>query len=135
MGPLDKDVVRPDALSASGDALTLELHTHWYRALPLSSLGVVDIAIDGTPVPTSDLSVTYAGRRYSFSELADEIDTFWFTTDALEVGIPHPGATAGERYRVRVDLGLRIPYILVGPPEHREPLLASSLTDTTLVCH
>jgi hypothetical protein len=135
MGPLDKDVVRPDALRASGGALELELHHHWYRSLPLTSIGVLDIQIDGEPVGTDDITITANGKTFSFDELAERPDEWWFTVDAIAVGIPKRGARSGERHRVRVDLGLLIPYLLVGPPDERRPLLASSLSDKTLVCN
>lgn len=135
MGPLDKDVVRPDGLRAADGKLQLELRSHWYRSLPLSSLAVVDVAIDGEPVPTDQLSFRYEGRSYRFGELEEQYDTWWYITDPVTVEIPHPDATAGAEHRVHVDLGLSIPYIIVGPPQARTPLLAASVTDKTLVCN
>jgi hypothetical protein len=135
MGPLDKDVVRPDALRAADDTLELELHHHWYRSLPLTSVGVLDIQIDGEPVSAEDIAIEANGSTFSFDELAERPDDWWFTTDAITVRIPHDGAKAGDEHRVRVDLGLLIPYLLIGPPDQRRPLLASSLSDKTLVAH
>jgi hypothetical protein len=135
MGPLDKDVVRPDALRAAGDALELELHQHWYRSLPLTSVGVLDIRIDDEPVSADDITIEANGRTFSFHELAERPDEWWFTTDAITVRIPRVSATPGEQHRVRVDLGLLIPYLLIGPPDQRRPLLASSLSDKTVVCN
>lgn len=135
MGPLDKDVVRPDGLHAAGDHLELEIRSHWYRSLPLSSLAVVDIAIDGVPVPGEQLTVRYDGARHDFGELPSLSDDWWFITDPVTIEIPHPGATAGSEHRVHLDLGLSIPYIIVGPPNDRQPLLAASVTDKTLVCN
>jgi hypothetical protein len=134
MGPLDKDVLRPDALRAAPDALELELHQHWYRSLPLTSVGVLDIAIDEEPVGTDELTIEANGKTYSFDQLAERPDEWWFTTDAITVRIPRAGAQPGDQHRVRVDLGLLIPYLLIGPPDQRRPLLASSLSDKTLTC-
>jgi uncharacterized protein DUF6379 len=135
MGPLDKDVVRPDALRVAGDALELELHQHWYRSLPLTSVGVLDIQIDDEPVSTEEITIEANGSTFSFDELAERSDEWWFTTDAITVRIPRADAKPGDEYRVRVDLGLLIPYLLIGPPDERRPLLASSVSDKTLVCH
>jgi hypothetical protein len=134
MGPMDKDVVRPDALKAAGDALELELHQHWYRSLPLTSVGVLDIQIDGEPVSTDDIAIEANGDTFTFDELAERPDQWWFVTDAITVRIPREGAKPGDQHRVRVDLGLLIPYLLIGPPDQRRPLLASSLNDKTLTC-
>jgi hypothetical protein len=135
MGPLDKDVVRPDALKAADDGLELEVHQHWYRSLPLTSVGVLDVQIDGEPVSADDLAIEANGKRLRFAELADQTDEWWFTTDAITLHIPREGAKPGDRHQVRVDLGLLIPYLLIGPPDQRKPLLASSLSDKTLVCN
>jgi Domain of unknown function (DUF6379) len=135
MGPLDKDVVRPGGLKAAGEKLELELRSHWYRSLPLSSLAVVDIAIDGRPVDSDDLTFRYEGKSYAFSELPEQYDEWWYITDPITIEIPHTGATPGGEHKVHVDLGLSIPYIIVGPPQARTPLLAASVTDKTLVCN
>src|SRR3954453_7856326 len=135
MGPLDKDVVRPDALKVTGDGLTLDLHQHWYRSLPLSSVGVLDVQIDDEPVDLADVPIEANGKRYTFAELAELPDEWWFTTDAITLHIPRAGARPGDRHRVRVDLGLLIPYLLIGPPDERKPLLASSVSDKTLTCN
>jgi hypothetical protein len=132
MGPLDKDVVRDDALRATAEGLELALHQHWYRSLPLSSVGVLDIQIDDEPV--TDPVIEANGRTFSFAELAEQPDEWWFVTDAITVRIPQEGAKPGDEHRVRVDLGLLIPYLLIGPPDQRKPLLASSLSDKTLTC-
>lgn len=135
MGPLDKDVVRPNGLKAAGDKLELELRSHWYRSLPLSSLAVVDIAIDDQPVAAEKLSFRYEGKRYTFNELPDQFNEWWYITDPITIEIPHADARAGTEHKVHVDLGLSIPYIIVGPPQAKTPLLAASVTDKTLVCN
>jgi Domain of unknown function (DUF6379) len=134
MGPLDKDVVRDDALIATEDGVALEIHSHWYRALPLTSLAVVDLAIDGEPVDPGQLEVEANGKTFRFDELEDRYDEWWFTTDAVTLHIPRQGVAPGTRHQVELDLGLLIPYLIVGRDGEGEPLLASSHTDKTLVC-
>ena len=135
MGPLDKDVIRPDGLRAAGETLELEIRSHWYRSLPLSSLAVLDLAVDGEPVLAGQLTARYEGKRHAFAELESLSDEWWYITDPVTLEIPHDGATAGAEHRVRLGLGLSIPYIIVGPPQARQPLLASAVIDTTLVAH
>jgi hypothetical protein len=136
MGPLDKDVVRDDALTATDGGLALEIHSHWYRALPLTSLAVVDLAIDGERVDPDELKVEANGKTFEFGELGERWDEWWFTTDGVTLHVPGRDAAPGGRHRVELDLGLSIPYLIVrrGPGDG-EPLLASSHTDKTLVCN
>ncbi len=133
MGPLDKDVVRDDALTATANGLALEIHSHWYRALPLTSLAVVDLAIDGDRVDAAELKVEANGKLLDFEELTHRYDDWWFTTDAVTLHIPRKNGR-GSRHRIELDLGLLIPYLIVGGP-NGEPLLASSHTDKTLACN
>jgi hypothetical protein len=133
VGPLDKDVVRDDALSASGEGYALEIHSHWYRALPLTSLAVVELTLDGEQVDPSELTVEANGKTFGFDELEQRFDEWWFTTDAVTLHVPRAGAEPGGRHRVELELGLSIPYLIVGGPEGK-PLLASSHTDKTVVC-
>jgi Domain of unknown function (DUF6379) len=133
VGPLDKDVVRDDALSATEDGVALAIHSHWYRALPLTSLAVVDLTLDGDRVDPAELTVEANGRTFGFDELGDLYDEWWFTTDAVTLRAPR-SAARGERHRVELELGLSIPYLIVGGPDG-QPLLASSHTDKTVVCN
>jgi hypothetical protein len=130
---MDKDVVRDDALSATEEGYALEIHSHWYRSLPLTSLAVVDLSLDGEAVEPSELTVEANGKTYGFDELGDLYDEWWFITDAVTLRIPRPSAAPGGRHRVELDLGLSIPYLIVGPGEG-QPLLASSHTDKTIAC-
>jgi hypothetical protein len=135
LGPLDKDVVRDDALSTTEDGLGLQIHSHWYRALPLTSLAVVDLAIDGERIDPADLKVEANGKTFDFAELEHRYDEWWFTTDEVTLHIPRPGAGSGDRHRVELELGLLIPYLIVGDGPNGQPLLASSHTDKTVVCN
>ncbi|GLY81979.1 C-glycoside deglycosidase beta subunit domain-containing protein [Actinoallomurus iriomotensis] len=129
MGPLDDQVVREDSLTATADGLNVAVYTHWYRALPLTSLTKVDLTVDGQPVDPATLSVTVNGHRYEFAELAVKADEYWFTTDPVVLHVPVATAP-GRQHRIQLQLGLSIPYILTGPD--RTPLLTPSSTDKTL---
>lgn len=130
MGPMDDQVVRADALTATGDGLDVAVYSHWYRALPLPSLAVIDLTVDGVRIDPSSLAVTVNGHRYDFAELGTQGDEYWFTTDPLVLHVPVP-SESGREHRVQLLLGLSIPYILTGPD--RVPLLAPSSTDKTLI--
>ena len=129
MGPLDDQVVRTDSLTATDDGLDIAVYTHWYRALPLPSLAVLELTVDDRRIDSAGLSVTVNGHRYPWGEVATRGDEFWFTTDPLVLHTPVQTRT-GRQHRVRLLLGLSIPYILTGPG--RVPLVAPSTTDKTL---
>ena len=94
---------------------------------------MVDLRIDGDRVDPAELTVEANGVTLAFDELQERYDDWWFTTDAVTLHIRRSNGRRAE-HRVELDLGLRIPYLIVGGPDG-EPLLASSHTDKTLVCN
>ena len=129
MGPVDDLVVQENSLTATPDGLDIAVYSHWYRALPLTSLVRADLTVDGERVDPAWLSVSVNGHRYAYAELGEKGDEYWFTTDPAVLHVPVETAP-GREHRVQLLLGLSIPYILTGPD--RVPLLAPSSTDKTL---
>ena len=130
MGPVDDLVVQADSLTATPDGLDVAVYSHWYRALPLTSLVRADLTIDGERIDPSSLAVTVNGNRYGWAELAVRGEEYWFTTDPVIFHVPVETAP-GREHRVQLLLGLSIPYILTGPD--RVPLVAPSATDKSLI--
>ncbi len=119
---------------STDDGWALEIHSHWYRSLPLTSLAVVDLAIDGEPVDNASITVEANGKSFAFADLERLDDEWWFTTDAVTLHVPREGIVPGDEHRVELDLGLSIPYLIIRRGAERQPLLASSRTDKTVVC-
>ena len=132
MGPLDKDVVRDDALTATDEGYALEIHSHWYRSLPLTSLAVVDLTLDGEP---STVGADRRGERQDvrLRRARDLVRRVVVHHGCGDPADSEPNAAPGGKHRVELDLGLSIPYLIVGPGEG-QPLLASSHTDKTIAC-
>jgi hypothetical protein len=134
MGPMDKDVVRDDALHATDDGYALDIRSHWYRSLPLTSLAVLDLAVDGEKVPADDMTIAVNGKTFTVPQLADGYDEWWYVLDAFELRVRKPGFDSRRSHDIEFGLGLSIPYILIGPPDAKQPLLAASHSSRTLTC-
>ncbi|MFN0111620.1 MAG: DUF6379 domain-containing protein [Blastocatellia bacterium] len=134
MGPLDKFMLPDNALYASPTGCGLSLRSHWYRSLPLSSIAILTVTIDGADVPAEHLKLAVNGARHPLAALAALHDEWWFIQDAanLTIELPQPLAVDSQ-HEVTLELGLLLPYILVGP--NAEPLLSSSRVTKTLRCH
>jgi hypothetical protein len=134
MGPMDKDVVRDDALHATSDGFALDIRSHWYRSLPLTSLVGLDLTVDGEKVPEDDMTVGVNGKSFTVAQLADGYDEWWYVLDPFELRVRKPGFDCAQPHDIEFGLGLSIPYILIGPPDARQPLLAASHSSRTLTC-
>jgi hypothetical protein len=96
---------------ADGQVLaSLKLRLPWYRALPISCIDGLDIAIDGAPVDPAQISIGLGDGYHSLAEAQSLDNTWWFVLDTAEMRISDAlGLEAGD-HTVGISLGLRIPY-------------------------
>jgi len=132
MGPLDKYILREDALKATTDGFQLQFQSHWYRSLPLSCMDF-NLKIEGREVDKKQLKVQANGKVFSYDELR-ELDKEWlFILDRGALQVQWDNALEkGKAYEVEFKYDLYIPYVLVGP--QADPLMASSLVHKKLIC-
>ena len=133
MGPLDKFILRENALQATDTDVQLKFQSHWYRSLPLSCMDV-EVTIDGKKIDESDMTIEANGNQYPVHQMP-ELDKEWlFITDKATLHIKNNHSLEqGKQYEVAFKLDLYIPYIIVGPEQ--KPLLASSVVTKTLTCN
>jgi hypothetical protein len=131
MGPLDKYILKEDALEATPNGFQLKFQSHWYRALPLSCMDF-NLKIDGQEIDNNQLRITANGNTYTYEELP-ELDKEWlFILDRGILEVAENPLEKGKTYDIVFRYDLYIPYILVGPEAN--PLMASSNVIKTLVC-
>ena len=135
MGPLDKFIVADDALEATASGFKLKLRSHWYRSLPLSSLGKLEVKINGKIIPRTQMKIELDGESYSMDQIPGVYKTYWVILDPLVMHVTDDTLhlIKGEQYRFEVEMGLLIPYVLTGKEE--KPLLASSIVSKNLICN
>ena len=132
MGPLDKYILKEDALVASKKGFQLKFQSHWYRALPLSCMDF-NLKIDGQEIDKNHLKIKINNKKFNYDELP-ELDKEWlFILDRgiLEIQTEKP-LKKGKTYNIEFKYDLFIPYILVGPEAN--PLMASSVIHKDFIC-
>lgn len=131
MGPLDKYILRDDALSTSDDGFQLKFQSHWYRALPLSCMDF-SLKIDGVEINKNQFKIKVNGNTYTYEQLP-ELDKEWlFILDRGILEVAGKPLEKGQAYEIEFKYDLYIPYILVG--QEGMPLMASSLVHKKLIC-
>ncbi|PKQ44544.1 C-glycoside deglycosidase beta subunit domain-containing protein [Confluentibacter flavum] len=132
MGPLDKYILREDALSSNAQGLGLRFQSHWYRALPLSCMDF-NLKVNGIPVDEEKVEVEINGKRFPKQKMLELKDEWLFILDQATVHIPMQNPPKkGDICSIEFKLDLYIPYILIGPDQH--PLLAGTLVTKNLLC-
>ncbi|HZU64229.1 MAG TPA: DUF6379 domain-containing protein [Novosphingobium sp.] len=104
-------VIGESGLAASADGLRLDMRLPWYRSLPLSTVRVEALSLDGAPVDLADALFELDGRRWPLAALADEIDSFWFVLDSAFLILPQLHPAPGSRHEVALTLAVFPPYI------------------------
>lgn len=132
MGPLDKYILREDALKATDHGLELSFQSHWYRSLPLSCMDF-KLKLSGNELSTDLYKIKINNKEFNYYELQD-LDKEWlFILDKAVLNVPteHP-LLPGTMYDIEFKYDLYIPYILIGP--QGSPLMASSVVRKKLIC-
>lgn len=133
MGPLDQFMLKENALSANDDGIDLVIHSHWYRSLPLSCIGNIDLSINGEHIAEEEIQFECNGKQYGVNELADLYKDWWFILDPAVLHIRRKNLVKkGMTYPVTLELGMLIPYVLVGP-ESKPMLSSGKITKNLLV--
>jgi hypothetical protein len=107
---LTDQVIADGSLQSEADGFRFGLRMPWYRALPLSSLEGLEVAIDGEAVPSDALQLTYCEQTFRLADLPPLYDDWWFVADPIVVHAPRE-IDRGE-HELDVTIALRIPYII-----------------------
>ncbi len=132
MGPLDNFILSEDALKVTQSGFELQFRSHWYRSLPMSCMNI-KAKINGKLIPENAITVAVNGNSYPLTEVPKLEKEWLFITDPATLEVKSEEVLIkGEMYKVELDLGIFIPYVLVGAEAN--PLLASSTVTKNLIC-
>jgi hypothetical protein len=104
-----------DALRGGDGGFELDVHLNWYRSLPLSSVHTVELTVNGETIPREEITFSLNGTDYALDELGEHWETMWFVLDPATLRVRRALVRSGDEADVRIRLGNRIPYILIGP--------------------
>jgi hypothetical protein len=109
-------LIRENSLRAVQDGFIFEVRLNWYRSLPLSSVDILSVKVNGEAAPVEQVLFEINGHRYSQAELWEKYEEFWFVQDFGVVHVRQPGLVkAGETYTLETEISLRFPYMSIGP--------------------
>ncbi|GAA1981260.1 C-glycoside deglycosidase beta subunit domain-containing protein [Microbacterium pumilum] len=115
-------LIADDSLRVHPEGLALSLTIPWYRSLWLSSVGTLQVSIDGEPADAADLAFELAGARYVLDDLPDQSDVLWYLQEhpllIVKRDIP---VTLGESHEVEIFGQLRLPYMQIAPGQDGGP--------------
>ena len=104
-------LVVDDGLRVSRDGLDLQLRLPWYRGLPISTVDIGEVRIDGETIDESEISISINGKDRPASDLAQYYEEYWYVLDSAYLHVPYAKAKKGYTYEVDVTVVLYPPYI------------------------
>lgn len=114
---------------SGGRILTFGLRLNWYRALPVSCVERLQVAVDGETLSPQDVVVRLGRVESGPDRLVAHDDDWWAVGQIAEVSCLLPERAPAAEYRVTVDLGTRVPY-MPPPPGAAWRLVTDTCTRT-----
>ncbi len=115
MGATVKLIVE-DSLRVLEDGYAFDVRLNWYRSLPLSSVEILDVKLDGEQVPLELVDFEVNQHTYSLKELLERYEEFWFVQDHASLQVHQPGRLKpGAAHTIETEISLRFPYMMIGP--------------------
>jgi len=105
-------IIEQGTLTTSDGRASVEVRLPWYRALPGSCISGAKLTIDGTEASSDSLRWGMNGKEFTFEELLDNTDEWWFPLDSAILSGELPIDAGDDEHKVDVDLILYIPYII-----------------------
>ena len=109
-------LIKENSLRAVADGFTFGIRLNWYRSLPLSSVDILSVKVDGEQVPLDQVLFEINDHQYSQAELLEKYEEFWFVQDFAGIYVRQPGKVKqGESHTIEAEVSLRFPYMQIGP--------------------
>ena len=103
-------VISDNGLETTPSGYRIDVRLPWYRSLPVSTVEVGEVSIDGQVVDPAKVTFELEGRAYPLADMADQVDKVWFVLDSAYLNVESSPHGAGE-HEVSVTLNLYPPYI------------------------
>ena len=104
-------VISDNGLQQASEGVSIDVRLPWYRALPLSTVEIAEVRIDGAVAPSETMKFWVNGQSMSLDSLPDRDKEWWYVLDSGYVEIPGQPMPLGSEHEVSVTIGLRPPYI------------------------
>lgn len=89
----------------------LDIRLPWYRALPLSTVEVGSLQLDGRAITAQQLRFEVNGRRFELGQMGEQVDEWWYVLDDATLRIRDCPIAAHSTHEVELTLNLYPPYM------------------------
>jgi len=104
-------LVVDDSLRVSGDGLELQIRLPWYRALPLSTVDIGELRINGELIDPAKVTLTVNDKSRPVGDLSALYEEYWYVLDSGYLRFPYTKAKKDAKVELDVTVTLYPPYI------------------------
>jgi len=108
-------ILTNDGLRRTAAGFDLDIRVPWYRALPLSTVEIAELTVDGETIDNKLITFEVNGKLFTTADLINHPEEWWFVLDSAYLHVNHP-LKPGAEHDVALTVGLFPPYI---PGFHR----------------
>jgi hypothetical protein len=109
--PAASRVIGADGIVATPAGVRIDIRLPWYRSLPLSTVEVGEVRIDGKLIDPGNIVFELEKKRFVLGQLAEEVNTVWYVLDSAYLDLADGSWNVGDELEVSVTLILYPPYI------------------------
>jgi hypothetical protein len=96
----------------------LNIRVPYYRGIFLSSVHMLELAMDGEVVPADKLRIQVSGRAFTIAQMYEADSVRWGFGDPATLLVDSPGGLKPGIHAVRLSMVIRKSYLPADDPEH-----------------
>jgi hypothetical protein len=104
-------VISDEGLTSTAGGLKLDIRLPWYRSLPLSTVTIGELKIDGQTIDPGDIRFEVNGKTFALDELASHSEEWWFVLDSAYLHVHGKALEPRSEHEIAVGVGIKPPYI------------------------
>jgi len=98
-------------LRAGADMLAITIRLPWYRSLPISTVRVAELKVDGKDALREHIELEVNGQRRALDACAELINEQWYVLDDGTLHVKVPGLADASHHLIDFTLNLHPPYM------------------------
>jgi hypothetical protein len=110
-GVMTSKVISDNGFSITPSGWRVDIRLPWYRSLPVSTVEIGAVAIDGNPVNLTDVHFELDGREIPVDAMADQVAVVWYVLDSAYLNVRGNPPERAAPHEVSITLNLYPPYI------------------------
>jgi hypothetical protein len=104
-------LISDDGVRANGADLSIEIRLPWYRALPLSTVEIASIRVNGTDFSPDLVQLELNGKTINAAQFADLTNEWWYVLDGGKLHVATPDIKSGQELSIDLTVNLYPPYM------------------------